>query len=642
MYIVRLMGDQASRMLLLAAILISVMLTPANCQTMQPLQVQGNQLVAGGQPFRLRGINWGWWNLSGTQYSQTDMSNEAQWGANVARLAFSYTDLETGGQAGNWSQTGFAEMDQVVQWAAQYHVYVILDMHVTPGGQNQDTYDDGGGDQLWTNAADQSNFLGLWKYIAQRYASQPAVAAYELMNEPDSGTISPDPLPGLCAQAITAIRSVAPSKIIVLAGNSHDGPANLTSEIYQQNQSNILYTMHFYNGNGDSWMNNLTDGPGASGTQGWTLEQTTFTAPANAAYLSVMLRSTANSGTAWFDDVSLTDTSGNIVEQDNFDTGTDGYSPERGPVSAMIYDSVVGHSHSGSLSVQGTTDYDGWVGPQDPIVAGKTYILSAWVRLSQATGDTYLSAAFYSNAVQPISALQTMMAPSVTFSQQYNVPVWVGEFGCVSTAPNGGQTQWSSDCISLFEQAGFDWTYWNFKETTSPAGMALEAEYPNGTNYPINSSLLSVLSENWFLNVLSGSRYLEPQCASTSCLDVGGASSTPGTPVQIWSFDGSSAQFWTITNMGGNQYKLVPACAPGCALDVGGAGTTNGTAVDIWTDNGSSAQRWIPTAVSGGFTFSPLCAPGLDLDVSGALSANGTNVQIWSLNGSSAQVWAVH
>ena len=57
-------------------------------------------------------------------------------------------------------------------------------------------------------------------------------------------------------------------------------------------------------------------------------------------------------------------------------------------------------------------------------------------------------------------------------------------------------------CIALFEKNGFSWTYWNFRETTGPDTMALQAEHRNGSDFPVNNPLLAVLQEGWSRNHL--------------------------------------------------------------------------------------------------------------------------------------------
>jgi hypothetical protein len=78
--------------------------------------------------------------------------------------------------------------------------------------------------------------------------------------------------------------------------------------------------------------------------------------------------------------------------------------------------------------------------------------------------------------------------------------VWVGEFGCEAVIPDNGQERWVAECIGLFEQAQFEWTYWNFRETTGPGNMALQREQSDGSDLPVNEPLLDTLRQGWSLN----------------------------------------------------------------------------------------------------------------------------------------------
>ena len=79
------------------------------------------------------------------------------------------------------------------------------------------------------------------------------------------------------------------------------------------------------------------------------------------------------------------------------------------------------------------------------------------------------------------------------------MPVWVGEFGCEATDKKY-QARWVTTSIAAFEAAGFSWTYWNDRETSAPGGMALQAERKDGTDEPINDTLLGALRAGWALN----------------------------------------------------------------------------------------------------------------------------------------------
>jgi endoglucanase len=122
---------------------------------------------------------------------------------------------------------------------------------------------------------------------------------------------------------------------------------------------------------------------------------------------------------------------------------------------------------------------------------------------------------------------------------------------------------------------------------------------------------------------------------SGRCLDVQGAGTADGTPVQLYDCNGTGAQVWVRT--GG---QLVNPNSGKC-LDVAGQGTADGTSVRLWTCLGNAAQQW---QVNGNGTITNPNS-GKCLDATGQGTANGTLTQIWDcyVGGTQAnQVWTFH
>ena len=87
------------------------------------------------------------------------------------------------------------------------------------------------------------------------------------------------------------------------------------------------------------------------------------------------------------------------------------------------------------------------------------------------------------------------------FRDKFNVPIYVGEFAIeVKVAGNEYQQQTIADRIQAFEELGYHWTYWNYRETTDPSTMALHPHKMNGEEYPVNATLLKALQTGWDLN----------------------------------------------------------------------------------------------------------------------------------------------
>jgi beta-glucanase (GH16 family) len=112
------------------------------------------------------------------------------------------------------------------------------------------------------------------------------------------------------------------------------------------------------------------------------------------------------------------------------------------------------------------------------------------------------------------------------------------------------------------------------------------------------------------------------------CVDVAGAGTANGTPIQLTDCNGSAAQSWTIGTDGTIR-------ALGKCLDVTAASTADGAPIQLYDCNGTGAQQW---AVSGAKDIVNTNANKC-LDVTGNNSANGTRLQIWTCKGGANQKW---
>lgn len=124
--------------------------------------------------------------------TEEDLGRIQALGLNCIRLPLWYgtfTDAE-----GNWKDDAFLRTDRIVEEAASRGLYVILDMHGAYGSQNGSDHSgiDGREDKL--NASgfffgddaekNQELYYRLWERIAEHYRDNPAIAGYDLLNEP--------------------------------------------------------------------------------------------------------------------------------------------------------------------------------------------------------------------------------------------------------------------------------------------------------------------------------------------------------------------------------------------------------------------------------------------------------------------------
>ncbi len=128
------------------------------------------------------------WNRYLEEYiTERDVELISQWGFNCVRLPMNARTLcrRTEGRM-EFIPEAAGRMDQLIEWCRSRKVYVILDMHGAPGGQTGTNIDDCERDQpeLFMDARYQKELIELWEMLAIRYAAEPCIAGYDLLNEP--------------------------------------------------------------------------------------------------------------------------------------------------------------------------------------------------------------------------------------------------------------------------------------------------------------------------------------------------------------------------------------------------------------------------------------------------------------------------
>jgi endoglucanase len=178
--------------------------------------------------------------------TRTDIDSLASWGFNSVRLPMHYNlftlpiEDEPVPGGNTWLEKGFAMTDSLLKWCAANQIYLILDLHAAPGGQGNDAaisdYDNSK-PSLWQSDANKQKTIALWRKLAERYANEPWIGGYDLINETNwnfDGTNKNGcdesvnaPLKLLLDQITKAIREVDKNHIIFIEGNcwanNHNG-----------------------------------------------------------------------------------------------------------------------------------------------------------------------------------------------------------------------------------------------------------------------------------------------------------------------------------------------------------------------------------------------------------------------------------
>ena len=167
------------------------------------LSTNGTSIVdANGGPVLLRGADlWGYSFSQGYigRHSEADYQTLKSWGFNVVRVTISWSNIEA--KQGVYDDNYFSNyLDNDIQWAKKYGIYVVLDMQ-----QVRWNWKFGGGGapdwvvsqypsnelgwqaavaNFWQNNTLWTSYANVWKHVASRYSNEQIVAGYDIMNEP--------------------------------------------------------------------------------------------------------------------------------------------------------------------------------------------------------------------------------------------------------------------------------------------------------------------------------------------------------------------------------------------------------------------------------------------------------------------------
>ncbi len=190
-----------------------------------------------GQPSFTRGVNLtGWFQTSSarqiqfTKFTKTDFENIKSLGCDVIRLPINLFYMTSGKPDYTVDPLFFDFLDDVIDWAEELQIYLIIDNHST--------------DDIASKNPDLTNALQkVWSQIASRYKNRSKYVLYEIMNEPNG--MSTQNWGAIQQQAIDAIRSVDTIHYIVV-GASNYNTYNDLSLLPQYTDKKLIYTFHFY------------------------------------------------------------------------------------------------------------------------------------------------------------------------------------------------------------------------------------------------------------------------------------------------------------------------------------------------------------------------------------------------------------
>ncbi|MBS5018180.1 MAG: cellulase family glycosylhydrolase, partial [Eubacterium ventriosum] len=185
-------------------------------------------------------------------WTESDFDNCKNLGMSVIRVPFTYMNLYRYDSSKNdWAlrDNAFRKLDWFVEQCSQRGIYVILDLHGAFGSQNGQDHsgeviDNVSDVTFFSNSYNKNKTLELWKTVAAHFANNPAVAAYDTLNEPGekAGTTGEKHW-NFYNEMYNTIRSVDPNHIIIM--ESCWGTSNLPNP-QKYGWTNVMYEYHHY------------------------------------------------------------------------------------------------------------------------------------------------------------------------------------------------------------------------------------------------------------------------------------------------------------------------------------------------------------------------------------------------------------
>lgn len=125
----------------------------------------------------------------------------------------------------------FARMDEVIGWALDADLQVILNIHHFE-------------DMMTAPEANRERLLALWSQIAEHYADYPDSLLFEALNEPNNqlgATLWND----IQAEVLAVIRESNPERWVIIGGENWNGLDSL-ERIELPDDERVMATFHFY------------------------------------------------------------------------------------------------------------------------------------------------------------------------------------------------------------------------------------------------------------------------------------------------------------------------------------------------------------------------------------------------------------
>ncbi len=501
--------------LLLAAAMMAATMPQVYAQDTGYVHAEGTQIIGtDGAPLQIKGMALGcnvWDSTSEPpkyHHNEDTYKELSELGFNSVRLYLNYRLFESDDKPYEYLQSGFDWIDTNVRWAKKYDMGIILNMHYPQGGYQSQ----GNGFELWSEPENLNRLTALWTAIADHCADEPTIWGYGLVNEPyppiignAEGTVRY--YTNAVRRMTAAIRTVSPYQAIfaermINIGGTEWGYLTAENSFPLIDDDNVIYEFHFYEPfqlthsvtfnkpnppqypvvdlNASEYESTWVGTERAaevSHNNGWSYFESdivTATDDYNVGILAVNAGGMSD-GAVYFDDLKVTEISDagkRVIIRYSFSSESEAdcfYKWTADGSGKAEYSPDGGRAGGGAYKVSGT-DMD-LTGGADRFIleAGKQYVVSGYAKrigdvryfsprldLAKATRVVTIDKAY----------LEEMLMDYVEFSEEHDVPLYLGEFGCCNDAFRDGTSAltWVGDMIDICLEHGIGFNYHAYHE----------------------------------------------------------------------------------------------------------------------------------------------------------------------------------
>lgn len=198
----------------------------------------------------MHGVNLGGWLSQCREYTKDNYDNFItkkdfevikSWGLDHVRLPVDYNVFED--KDGNYDEYGFSLIQRAIDWAKEYGLNIMLDLHKAAGYSFDASYGEGAG-LFGDNSSYQERFYKLWEQFATRFGSYKDMMCFELLNEVTKQEYS-DKWNEISLECTKRIRKICPDVKIVIGSYWNGYPAAIP-DLAMPYDENVVYTFHCY------------------------------------------------------------------------------------------------------------------------------------------------------------------------------------------------------------------------------------------------------------------------------------------------------------------------------------------------------------------------------------------------------------